>query len=80
MNGAFYSNPRVNELFRQAAPELDPVKRLRLYRELEQIVVEDAPWIFLCNLNDFRLRQPWLKGFKMRPVWPQRLENVWLDK
>jgi ABC-type transport system substrate-binding protein len=79
LNVAFYSNPQVNELFRQAAREMDAAKRLQLYREIERLVVEDAPWIFLCNMNRYQLRQPWLKGFKMRAVWPQRLENVWLD-
>ena len=42
--------------------------------------MDDAQWILLYNPNDYQLRQVWLKGFKMRPVWPQRLENVWLDK
>jgi ABC-type transport system substrate-binding protein len=79
-NAAFYCSPRVNGLFRQAAPEMDAARRLRLYQELERIVAEDAPWIFLCNLNYEALCQPWLKGFKVRAVWPQRLENAWLDK
>jgi peptide/nickel transport system substrate-binding protein/oligopeptide transport system substrate-binding protein len=80
VNVAFYSNPKVNALFRQAAPEMDPAKRMQLYRRIEEIVVEDAPWIFLFNWNDCSLRQPWLQGFKMRAVWPQRLESVWLNR
>jgi len=80
LNVAFYSNPRVNELFHRAAPELDRGKRLQLYQELERIVADDAPWIFLFQKNDYALRQVWLKGFTIRSHWPQRLENVWLDK
>jgi peptide/nickel transport system substrate-binding protein len=79
-NFAFYSNPRVNELFHQAAPELDVGKRLRLYQELEGIVVDDAPWIFLFNVDNYNFRQESLKGYKMRSIWPDRLENTWLDR
>ena len=80
LNCAFYSNSIVNELFHQAAPELDAGNRLRLYQKLERIVVDDAPWIFLYNADSYTLHQESLKGYKIRSVWPPRLENVWLDK
>jgi len=80
LNYAFYSNLRVNELFHQAAPELDSRKRLGLYQELERMVADDAPWIFLFNGDYYTLHQAWVKGYKMNSIWPDRLEEVWLDK
>ena len=59
---------------------MDVGKRLRLYQELEGIVVDDAPWIFLFNVDNYNFRQESLKGYKMRSIWPDRLENTWLDR
>jgi len=58
MNKAFYANPRVDQLFLATENELDPARRLQLYHEIEQLVVEDAPWIFLIHLNTETAYQP----------------------
>ena len=44
-NGACYSNPKVTELFAQAAAELDDEKRSVIYDELYKIVIEDMPYV-----------------------------------
>ena len=79
-NMAFWSNTKVNELFREADLEMDPVRRLILYNEIEMTMVEEAPWIFLLQSDSTRYAQPWLKGFKPRPVWPERLEKTWIQR
>ena len=80
-NNAFYSNPRVDQLFRDAVAESDATRRLEIYREIEGLVVQDAPWIFLVQLNTEMIVQPWLKGFKPRGFWPTaRLENTWIER
>lgn len=43
----FYSNPKVDELIDAADREVDPEKRKDLYCQAQQIVWEEAPWIFL---------------------------------
>lgn len=78
-NKAFYSNPRVNALLRSAARETDRARRLRQYQEVERRVVEDAPWVFLYFPKVYMLHQPWLKGMKMHPVWPNRYERLWIE-
>ena len=80
-NNALYSSERVQQLLREAAPEMDPARRRRLYQEVERLIVEDAPWIFLCQLSFESIRQPWLKGFKSRGFWPSaRLETTWIER
>ena len=44
-----YSNPKVDELLTQAGVELDEAKRAALYKEFQQIVVDDVP-IYFINL------------------------------
>jgi oligopeptide transport system substrate-binding protein len=44
-NRTFYRNPRVDELLEQARREVDEAQRMTLYREVERLVIDDAPWI-----------------------------------
>lgn len=44
---SFYTNPKVEELVKAALQTSDPAKRKAAYAEVQQIVIEDAPWIFL---------------------------------
>jgi ABC-type transport system substrate-binding protein len=81
LNWAFYSNIKVQNLFQTAAVETDPNRRIRQYQEIEQLIVQDAPWLFLCYRNTGTIRQHWLKGFRPRGFWPiLRLETTWIDK
>jgi ABC-type transport system substrate-binding protein len=49
-NGTFYCNEDVEALFQQGIVENDPEKRAAIYEELQQIVWDDAPWIFMSDL------------------------------
>ncbi|MFN8591694.1 MAG: ABC transporter substrate-binding protein [Thermomicrobiales bacterium] len=45
-NSGYYSNPQVDELFDQAAAELDDAKRRDLYQQAQEIILhEDAAYI-----------------------------------
>ncbi|NWJ25341.1 ABC transporter substrate-binding protein [Rhizobium sp. RM] len=48
-NTSGYSNPKVDELFEAAAVELDQGKRQTLYSEVQKLLVEEAPVIWLCE-------------------------------
>ncbi|HEX6989542.1 MAG TPA: ABC transporter substrate-binding protein, partial [Bacillota bacterium] len=44
---AFYTNPEVEDLLERAAQELNEETRADLYCQASQLVMDDAPWIFL---------------------------------
>jgi peptide/nickel transport system substrate-binding protein len=46
-NVAFYKNPEVDKLLEEALSEFDIDRRKELYRQAQEIIWEDAPWIFL---------------------------------
>ncbi len=77
-NRAFYDNPEVSRLLRQAAGMTDLPARLKLYQRIEAMVVDDAPWIFVYYPNTYVLAQPWVKNFSIHPVWSSRDERLWL--
>lgn len=81
MNNAFYSNPAVQRLFREAVAEADASQRAEIYRRIEHQVVEDAPWIFLIQLNIEMVCQPWVRGSRPNGFWPaSRLEYCWIER
>ncbi|MDR2331794.1 MAG: ABC transporter substrate-binding protein, partial [Comamonas sp.] len=43
INASHYNNPQVDNLFRQAAVEVDEAKRAAQFREIQQIVGRDLP-------------------------------------
>lgn len=48
-NGCRYKNDKVDRLLDDARSEVDRKKRMEMYREAEQTIVDDAPWLFLLN-------------------------------
>lgn len=78
-NDSFYSNPEVEQLLRQAAPEADWKQRYALYDRAEQLVVDDAPWVFLYYPVTYIIRQPWVHDYVINPMRPTRFEHVWLS-
>ena len=81
LNVAFYSNPAVQSLLRAANVDFDDHRRLRRYQQVEELIVQDAPWIFLCMTNTEILTQPWLKGLLLRGTYPTvRIEQCWLER
>ncbi len=79
-NVSFYDNPRVNKILNEAAHCTDPQQRFKLYQQAEELIVREAPWVFLFHPYLYALRQPWLGGLKLHPVWPLRYERMWVER
>jgi peptide/nickel transport system substrate-binding protein/oligopeptide transport system substrate-binding protein len=48
---------------------LDEDKRNLFYRRAEEMIIADAPWVFLWHRTDFSIRQPWVKNYKIYPIY-----------
>lgn len=46
-NVSYYMSPEADELIDKGATETDPVERAAIYEELQEVIWNDAPWIFL---------------------------------
>ena len=64
-----YNNTKVNELAKQARMTTDPQKRLELYKELQRIIVEDAPWAFLYVPKQYVFMSKKVEGFVLYPAY-----------
>ncbi|MGD8606153.1 MAG: ABC transporter substrate-binding protein [Myxococcales bacterium] len=78
-NRSFYRNPELDAILDRARAEVDRDERLALYARANEIIAEDAPWVFLYYPVDMFAWQPYVKGFRPHPVWLNEYRNVWLD-
>ena len=63
-NGVGYSNPRVDEIIAAAMYEPDAAAREALSKEAQQIIVDEAPWAFLFQINYVVAARNNIKGFQ----------------
>jgi oligopeptide transport system substrate-binding protein len=81
-NRTFYRNPRVDQLLEQARKELDEVRRIMDYREVERIVLHDAPWITQHYSILEYLYQPYVQGVETSVLGKRDipLHKIWLKQ
>lgn len=46
-NRVDYQNPHVQDLYEQGLRELDRTRRQQMYQEIDRLLTEDSPWIWL---------------------------------
>jgi len=75
-NSGYYSNPKVDELLNAARSSTDQAERARLYKEMQEIVHEDAPWVFVANWKQNAATSGSVDGFELQPSFFLLLKNV----
>lgn len=75
-----YDNPRLNQLLAEAATEQDPEARALLYRQAQQILVDDAVILPLYYDVAYTLQKPYVRGLELTALGILRLDSVWLER
>lgn len=63
-----YYNPEVNKLLADGRGVINLERRAQIYKEINKIVHDDAPWIFINDLDLVRATRANVDGFSMFPV------------
>ncbi len=63
-NNFNYSNPEFDKLFEKVRVMSDSPQRRRLYREMERMVMEDCPAVFMNHRINYILHHDWYKNYK----------------
>lgn len=71
-NSVRYSNPKVDDLLNKARVITDWSQREKLYREAENQIIDDAPWLFLFHGVEYKLVSPDVEGQQAHPI----IQNV----
>ncbi|WP_033068719.1 ABC transporter substrate-binding protein [Thalassospira australica] len=75
-NSGYYSNPEVDKLLEAARSSTDQAERAKLYREMQEIVYDDAPWAFIANWKQNAVSSTMVDGFKLQPSFFLLLDDV----
>jgi peptide/nickel transport system substrate-binding protein/oligopeptide transport system substrate-binding protein len=59
-----YRNPTVDGLLDEARRETDDLRRVKLYREAEQLILNDAPGVMFLHRTYEALFQPYVEGIE----------------
>ena len=81
-NFSGFSNKEVDELLEKARFSVEKEERAKLYHQAEQIIISEAPWVFMYFNTTHILHQPNVKNIELgimgTPLIPYR--NIWLNK
>jgi len=79
-NDMAYSNPEVDRLLEEARGEQDSEKRMELYQQAEEMILEDAPIVPLTHDADHWLTKPYVEGMIYPPSIIPKLKYVSISK
>lgn len=78
---AKYTDPEIDALLTEARTISDPEQRKAIYAEISRKLTEAAPWIWLYVGYQYRVMQPYVKGYTgLANGSAMYLRETWLDK
>lgn len=78
-NNGGYSNPELDVLLEAARIEQDVTKRIAMYQQAEQLIVDDAAALFTVHWLSYELVKPYVKGYVLTPIDVPIERYMWLD-
>jgi len=78
-NNGGYSNPQLDSLLEAARVEQDVTKRMTMYQQAEQILVDDAAVLFTTHSLSYELIKPYVKGYVFTPIDIPIERYMWLE-
>ena len=68
-NHFYYNNPEVDKLLNDSEAELDTEKRTQMLKDVQKLISEDQPAIFLEHFKWFLPMSARLAGYTLSPLW-----------
>ncbi|MCG3208869.1 MAG: HTH-type transcriptional regulator SgrR [Anaerolineae bacterium] len=75
-----YNNPEFDQLVTEGRSISDFDQRYQIYEQLNKILVDDAPYVYMYNKFEIRAYAPYVKGFVTRSDQANNFWTVWLDR
>jgi peptide/nickel transport system substrate-binding protein len=80
-NAVRYSNPAADDLIAAGVATTDQAQRKQIYQKLQQLLLDDVPWVNLYIANQFEAMKTYVKGYTHIPTGTNyTFKDVWLDK
>ncbi len=79
-NHTRYSNPEVDHLLEAARTESDETARFEIYNKVEEMILEDAPWVPLWHSGSgYALLKPNVKDYYLFPLVIPRFRYAYIS-
>ena len=74
-----YNNPKVISLMNKAKEIINPKKKMDIYREIQNILVDDCPWVFIYHPKVALAFREGIAGARISPLGIINYENVLIE-
>ncbi|MCL2617016.1 MAG: ABC transporter substrate-binding protein, partial [Defluviitaleaceae bacterium] len=78
-NRQFYTNPVIDSLISEGRAELDPARRAEIFSEIQQIIRDDAPLVYLQQSEEMIVTTPAVRGLEVSPTGLHFMRTVYFD-
>jgi peptide/nickel transport system substrate-binding protein len=78
-NVAFYNNETVQDLFTEALRTYDTTERANYYEQAQEIMHEDAPFVYLAHANQSLAFRSNVHGYVLHPTSRTFFYPVWIE-
>jgi oligopeptide transport system substrate-binding protein len=76
-----YNNPELDALLEEARSEMDVEKRMELYHQIEQMIVDEIPALFVSHSRTYYyVVKPYVHGYVETPIAVAQSMNVWIER
>ncbi len=76
-NVSFWKNAQVDKLYADSASVTDPTQRIAMYKQMQDIIMADAPIVPLYQSVYTTMFGKDTGGFYIQPVWIYVFQNYW---
>ena len=78
-NNGGYANPELDALLERARVEQDVARRIAMYHQAEQMLVDDAAALWTTHSFSYELVKPYVQGYVFTPIDIPILRYMWLE-
>ncbi len=68
-NRTRYVNKEADLLIEKGQHSIREGERIDYYKRAEEIIISDLPMVFFWHRTDYLIKQPWIKGYKVYPIY-----------
>jgi ABC-type transport system substrate-binding protein len=78
-NRAFYNNEEVQNLISKSLQTYDKAERAEYYKKVQEIIHEDAPWVYMAHSNQNLVFSATVHDFVLYPTSRMFFYPVWIE-
>lgn len=77
--GSSYDNPDMDALIAAAKVEADPAKRAELYKQIQELTFEDAPYVWVAQNINVTVLNKRVQGYYYNPALQIKFETLYFE-